>query len=140
MKTHPIINQIIAFSAAISMSGCASVMSGTYKNVSIESNPPGAHVSVADKKGREVASLNTPCIANLKRGAFYIPASYVATIDKPGYETVQVKINPTVNPWIIGNVLIGGLVGLIIIDPLTGAMFDLTPSKINAQLAPAVKH
>jgi len=62
-----LVNSAVALTALVSMSGCASVMSGPRKNVSINSNPPGAHVSVADKKGREVASLTTPCVANLKR-------------------------------------------------------------------------
>ncbi|MGI8603295.1 MAG: hypothetical protein ACR2OZ_09880 [Verrucomicrobiales bacterium] len=116
-------------------------MSGPRKNVSINSNPPGAHVSVADKKGREVASLTTPCVANLKRSAgFFIGASYVATIEKPGFQTQEFKIGPTGNPWTLGNILVGGLVGILIVDPATGAMFGLTPTEINAQLVPTAKH
>lgn len=138
MKPHTILNSAIAFTALVSMSGCASIMSGTRKNVTINSNPPGAHVSVADKKGREVASLTTPCVANLKRSSgLFVGASYVATIEKTGYQTQQVKIGPTANPWVLGNVLIGGIVGILIVDPITGAMFGLTPTEINAQLVSA---
>ena len=141
MTTHQILNPLIAVTILVSMNGCASVMSGSRKKVSINSNPSGASVTVADKKGREVASLTTPCVADLKRGAgFFIGASYVATIEKPGYQTQQVKIRPTGNPWSIGNLLVGGVLGLLIVDPATGAMFGLTPSEINAQLVPAAKH
>ncbi|MDB6174479.1 MAG: hypothetical protein JWL59_3790 [Chthoniobacteraceae bacterium] len=113
-------------------------MSGPRKNITINSNPPGAHVSVADKKGREVAALTTPCVANLKRSAgFFVGASYVATVEKPGFQTQQFKIGPTANPWTLGNILIGGLVGILIIDPATGAMFGLTPTEITAQLVPS---
>lgn len=115
-------------------------MSGPRKNVSIKTNPPGAHVSVADKKGREVASLTTPCVANLKRSSnFLVGASYVATIDKPGYQKQEVAIKPTLNPWYLGNVLIGGLVGILVVDPITGAMFSLTPAEVEVQLAPTGK-
>ena len=121
----------------ISLSGCASIVSGSRKNVAIDSNPSGAHVSITDEKNREVASLTTPCVANLKRSrGFYVPANYVATIEKRGYETQQVEIKPTGNPWSLGNLAFGGLIGLLIVDPATGAMFGLTPSEINAELAP----
>jgi len=123
-----------------SLSGCASIMSGSRKNISINSNPPGAHVSVADKNGAEVASLTTPCVASLKRGSgFFTGARYVAKIDKPGYQTQEFKIDSTANPWMLGNVVFGGVIGLLIVDPVTGGMYTLTPSEIEAQLQPIKK-
>jgi len=140
MKHHPSIHLILAFATLVSLSGCASIMSGTRKNISINSEPPGAHVVVTDRKNREVASLTTPCVANLKRSdGFYVGASYTATIEKPGYQSQQVKIEPTFNPWVLGNVVAGGLVGILIIDPATGACFQLTPEQIHAQLLPVAK-
>jgi len=35
------------------------------------------------------------------------------------------------NGWYIGNLLFGGLIGLLIVDPLTGAMWTLDPKDIN---------
>ena len=140
MKTHQLLNSTIALAVFVSTSGCASIMSGSRKNVSIKSNPTGAHVTVADKKGREVASLTTPCVANLKRSAgFFVGASYDATIEKQGYQSQRVHISATGNPWTMGNLVFGGLVGLLIVDPATGGMFGLTPSEINANLVPASK-
>ena len=140
MKTNPILNMTIALIALGSMSGCASIMSGSRKNVNIKSNPTGAHVAVTDKKGREVASLTTPCVASLKRSAgFFVGASYDATIEKQGYQAQRVHIKPTGNPWTLGNVIFGGLVGLLIVDPATGGMFGLTPSEIDASLVPVAK-
>lgn len=137
MQAYPPFKSAVALIAAISMTGCASIMSGPRKNITINSNPPGAHVRVADKAGREVASLTTPCVANLKRSnGFFVGAKYVATVEKPGYQTKQVQIKPTMNPWVLGNVAVGGAVGILIIDPLTGAFFGLTPAELNVQLFP----
>jgi hypothetical protein len=140
MKPNPTLNLFFAAASLVSMSGCASIMSGSRKNITINSNPPGAHVSVADKNGAEVASLTTPCVANLKRGAGYFSgASYVAKIEKPGYQSQEVKIQATANPWTLGNIVFGGVIGLLIVDPVTGGMFMLTPAEIEAQLQPVKK-
>ena len=33
--------------------------------------------------------------------------------------------------------MLGGLIGMLIVDPLTGAMYNLTPDKIEQPLTPA---
>jgi len=127
--------------AILSLSSCASVMSGSHKNVRIESNPPGAQITIRNTQGMEIQRLNTPAIASLRRSSgFFVPASYIATLEKPGYRTVEYSITPYVNPWYFpGNLLFGGggaLIGLIIVDPATGGMYGLTPSQIHAELVP----
>jgi hypothetical protein len=37
--------------------------------------------------------------------------------------------------WYLGNIVFGGLVGLLVVDPLTGAMWKLDPT-MNADLTP----
>jgi len=36
----------------------------------------------------------------------------------------------------LGNIIFGGLVGMIVVDPLTGAMWDLEPADIEQPLTP----
>ncbi len=137
MKTPPLLSSTLLLAAVISISGCASIISGTHKNVSLDSNPPGAHVTIKDDKSREVASLTTPCVASLKRGAgYFVGAHYIATIEKSGYQTQQVNIHPTGNGWSFGNLVFGGLIGLLIVDPATGGMFNLSPDEVTVQLVP----
>lgn len=72
------------------------------------------------------------------RGAGYFsPHAYKARISKPGYQTRTVDIQPGMNPWYFANILIGGVVGMIIVDPLTGAMYKFYPDDIEAPLDPA---
>jgi hypothetical protein len=117
--------------------GCASIISGRTAPVKIDSHPPQAHVSVRDHEGMEVASATTPAMVSLKRGRTWLrPAKYTATISKPGYETARVPIRSTLNPWLVGNVAAGGVVGLAI-DGTTGAGWKPKPGEIVQTLQPA---
>ena len=50
-----------------------------------------------------------------------------------GYQTYETKLTKKLNGWFVGNILIGGLIG-VIIDPITGAMYSLSPNQVNAQM------
>lgn len=138
MTLRPAVNAALALTLAVSMTGCASIFSGGSKKVTFNSNPPGAQVRVVNEKGQQVAALVTPGVARLDRGAgFFSGANYVANIEKSGYQPQKVSINPTLNGWYIGNLVFGGIIGLFIVDPATGAMFNLSPAEVNSQLVPA---
>jgi hypothetical protein len=129
----------VALAAALvgAASGCASIVSGRHAEVAINSYPPDAQVSVRDSRGRMVATAQTPAVVSLKRGdGFLRKAQYTATIEKPGYSTAHVPIDSTVNPWVLGNVIFGGIPGLVV-DPYTGAMWRPTPTAINEELQPS---
>jgi hypothetical protein len=116
--------------------GCASIISGRHANVAIETYPTNAHVTISDKQGRQVASVNTPAVVSLDRnGKWFLPARYTATIEAPGYQTTQVPIRSTINPWILGNVVVGGVPGLIV-DNATGACWKPQQDTIHQDLAP----
>src|SRR5262245_35936661 len=111
--------------------GCASIMSGRYADVSIASNPANAHVAIRDDEDREDASFQTPGMAKLKRNRkYFMPARYTATIEAPGYETGQVRIRSSANPWLFANIVVGGAPGLIV-DGATGALYRPKPSQIE---------
>lgn len=38
------------------------------------------------------------------------------------------------NGWYVGNILFGGVLGLLIIDPATGAMYSLSTKETNVAL------
>lgn len=122
---------------ALTLSSCAALVSGPRKKITVESNPPGAQVTIQNKKGEQVASLTTPGETKLKRSSgFFVPAKYTATFEKQGYKSQDIKIGSTVNPWTFGNLLVGGVIGGFLIDPAVGATFEPTPSKLNATLVP----
>ena len=53
-----------------------------------------------------------------------------------GYYPSETQIRPQFNPWYVGNVVVGGLIGLVIVDPLTGAVWNLHPTTIDRNLVP----
>ncbi len=112
-------------------------MNGRHAEVAIKSNPSHAQVSVQNEKGETVATSKTPATVTLKRsnGLFRKAPRYTAFIAKPGYETAQVRINPKWNPWILGNIAIGGVIGLAA-DSATGAIWRYAPADINQALTP----
>jgi hypothetical protein len=122
--------------AAISASGCASIINGRTATVKIDSRPSEAQVVIRDKRGDPVLTTQTPATVELKRKDKFIwPAKYTATIEKPGYQAKTVPIDQTVNPWIIGNVVFGGVIGLAV-DNATGAAWKPKVASIREDLAP----
>ena len=116
--------------------GCASIINGSAQKVPISSTPDGAKVTIYDAQKQVMYSANTPCTVDLKRGAGYFQGSkYNVVIEKAGYDTTEVKLEPGVGGWYIGgNLFFGGLIGYLAVDPATGAMWTLTPKKIEASL------
>jgi hypothetical protein len=111
-------------------------MSGRHAEVAINTNAPNARVVVRDKRGQHVASLHTPATVTLRRkDKLIFPARYTATIEAPGYQPASVPIRSTINPWILGNVVIGGIPGLVV-DNVTGAAWRPRHSDIYQELAP----
>lgn len=106
------------------LSSCASIINGTRQSVSVNSIPSGAKVIV---KGVEMAK--TPAIIELKRNETNI----VVRFDKDGFEPVEVALNRKVDGWIAGNIVFGGIIGLVI-DFADGAAYHLNPSEVNATL------
>jgi hypothetical protein len=121
---------------ASSAAGCATIISGTRSDVTIVTNPANAHVVIQDRKGREVASTETPTVVKLKRAsAVVLPARYTATVDAPGYQPQKVDIGYCMNPWALGNIVLGGFVGLIV-DDASGAMWKPKQETYAVNLQP----
>ena len=57
------------------------------------------------------------------------------TFEKPGYQTEAIVLEGTPGGWYIGgNLLFGGGMGWLIVDPATGAMWTLHPKMIEQPL------
>lgn len=115
-----IIFKSIVLSAVLLLSSCATIISGSRQNVEINSEPSAAQVYI-----NEIEIGNTPVQKNLKRNQVY---NLVLKLD--GYETYETKLERKFNAWYIGNIVFGGLIG-IIVDPITGAIYKLKPEEIN---------
>jgi len=99
--------------------GCASIISGSTQSITLSSEPSRAKVRI----GGNV--FLTPATVELER-----KHNHSAIFLLEGYETQQVQITKYINPWIFGNIIIGGIPG-IVIDLITGGAADLKPDNIH---------
>jgi hypothetical protein len=121
----------VIFIICASLSSCASIVSKTNWPVSIDSKPEGVHVSITNKRGIEVFSGKTPVLTKLKSGSGYFSKeSYTVVMTYKGNEKRTINLECSVNGWYFGNLLIGGLIGMLIVDPATGAMFKLDRNEV----------
>lgn len=109
-------------------SSCASIVSGNVQKINFNSTPPGAIVWV-----NNVNLGVTPVTAKLER----IKKDQKVKIELQGYKPYELTLTRKTNGWIWGNILFGGIIG-IIIDSSSGAMYRLTPDQIDAQLETGV--
>ena len=129
---------ILAMAVAVVLSGCATVINSNSQAVKITSAPEGAAVAISNSAGEKVHTGTTPFTVTLLRGAGYFkPESYTLTFTKEGFPTREVTITGSLSGWYIGNLLVGGLIGMLAVDPVTGAMYAL-PETVNGTLADTV--
>lgn len=116
-------------------SSCASILSKSTYPLSINSNPSNAKISITDKKGKEIYLGNTPATVKLKAGAgFFSKAEYQVKFSSPGYDEKIVPITFKLDGWYFGNLFLGGFLGMLIIDPATGAMWKIETEFLNETL------
>jgi len=128
----------MAIVLAFAVSGCASIVSDSKPKVGLYSMPTKANYVIKDSKGGVVMKGVTPGAAILETSRGYFKSeSYTVTFQKDGYAETTVPLKSTVSGWYWGNLLIGGLIGMLIVDPLTGAMYTL-PEDATGNLSPVV--
>jgi hypothetical protein len=105
--------------------GCASIVSGTTQQLSFQSNPDGALVTV---NGRELGK--TPVSTTVKRNH-----SVPLTFSKPGYKTISMEMTSGINGWFWGNIFIGWLYGSTT-DGVSGAVHKYSPDQYMVTMSP----
>lgn len=119
----------------IFMSGCASVMCGSEKTINIRSSP-SASFEIKDAYNNIVVEDIAPTNVTLKRGrGWFKAADYKITFRKEGCKqtTVPIQQGLEVGWYIGGNIIVGGLIGWLIVDPLTGAMWNIKDVNVSLQ-------
>lgn len=113
---------VVAFCGLIMLtgSGCATIICGGTQKVPITSTPSGATVT-ADSG----PSVRTPgSLVLTRKKAHTLVAEY------PGREPQTQQLKKGLNNWVWGNILIGGLIGLVI-DIVSGSINELKPTKVH---------
>jgi hypothetical protein len=127
---------LVIICCTVMVCGCASIISKSQWPVTIRSVPEQADVTITDvKENKQVHSGKTPATVTLSSyNGYFSGKTYKVEITKDDYETNTVEIHPVVNGWYFANLVFGGVLGMVIIDPLTGAMWTLSPKDIDVTL------
>ncbi len=119
----------------LTLTSCASIVSKSHWPVYIGTDPAGATVSITNKKGKSVYEGITPVATTLKSGSgFFSKELYRVKISMNGYDDKTVTIKSKLNTWYPVNLFFGNLIGLLIVDPATGAMYTLDTDYVNEEL------
>lgn len=117
------VTAVCTLTALSALAGCASVMAGGPDRVPVSTNPSGANVFVDNAPVGQ-----TPMMLTLDRSK---PKAEVR-LELAGFEPITVVREKSINGWIFGNILIGGLIG-VVVDAASGnaTKFDEDPIAIG---------
>lgn len=105
--------------------GCASIISGSSDEIHVNSTPAGAQIYHGG-----LSKGTTPGTIQVKRGS-----SDPVVLKLDGYSDQSVPLGKSFNTVTLGNILLGGLIG-IIVDFATGAVYDVSPDSVNVTMVP----
>lgn len=129
------ISVLAAIGVCTAVSGCATIVHGGPRPVSVASTPAGATVSIYDRNDKLVETNTTPFVAQLPtKYGYFKGQKYRLVFELPAHAPAEVKLEPSLSGWYFGNIVFGGLIGMLIVDPITGAMYNLSPEKIEQPL------
>ena len=135
MRMKKMMSSLLLLTSLMFLPSCASIVSELKWPLSVESIPQGAKVHIFDEKGRQVFAGTTPADLDLRAGAgFFTKHTYTVEIAMDGFDKKIIEVGTRLNGWYFGNLLIGGLIGMLIIDPATGATWRLDEDIVSVDL------
>lgn len=111
---------------------CSTIVHQTTQQIQVKSDPPGAAVTVACGEVHNDPKATTPTAVTVHRKPNFCQISLV----KEGFAREDVQIGKSMSGLYLGNILIGGIIGLIV-DAANGAMWNRTPAVVDVKLKPA---
>ena len=117
---------------------CATIMKDDTQTIPIKANVDKVNLKIMNKVGETVFEGQTPTMITLKTaaGGYFNPEKIYRHRLQKGYQTKESLIDWHVSGWYFaGNLVIGGILGYLIIDPLTGNMYYLDEA-VNLNMTP----
>ena len=117
------------------LSGCCTIVDSPNEVVTFNSNVEKANIKIMNKQGMVVYSGQTPTTLTLnKKAGYFSGETYLVRSEKEGYGSEERLLDTRINGWYWANILFGGLIGFLIIDPATGAMWTFRENNVFTNL------
>lgn len=120
-----LIKGIVVMGTLFCINGCSTIISGAKQQMSFQSSPEGATVTV---NGRILGK--TPLSFQLDK-----KQNQTATFDLDGYKPITMELSTRLDSWFWGNIVIGGVLGSTT-DGVTGAVHEYSPSQYIVNMVP----
>ena len=133
MKKRATIYFMLTLTAIGLLTSCASIIHGKIQTVDFTSQPSGAKITIDGKDSGVTPKAIVLLRKGREKGESKEKKEYVVKIELEGFYPYEVKIKREVDGWFFGNLLFGGLIG-IIVDASNGAMYKLTPNQVIATM------
>lgn len=126
------IKKLIIVISTLFIVSCATVFSENVYPLNVNSSP-SATIEVKDQTGRLLYRRGTPVSLLLSTKSNGSKATYYITFNKKGYKKRTVPVTFKTDGWVWGNLLFGGIIGLVI-DYSTGAAYKISTTFLNERL------
>ncbi len=115
------------------LTGCASIVGDKTKLITVNSQPPGSTVLITDESGNAVFKGTTPTTVALEKstGHYFGAKKYKVLFTQAGYSDSQFTLSEGPNGWYFCNILLGGVIGMLLVDPWNGGMWTLAPDNLD---------
>lgn len=120
--------------AALALTGCASIVTGTSHTMAVSSEPAGATCKL-ERSGETIGYVNqTPSTVGFSKSSRPV----VVSCDRDNKKMLgTATVEPSLQPWFLGNILLGGIIG-IVVDASSGAVSQY-PSSTTVVLNPSAQ-
>lgn len=124
MKKHATVVTSALLLCGLLLNSCATIFTRASYPITIQSTPENASLVITNQHGQIVYQGTTPANVRLKASRGYMKSeTYELKFTKDGYQEQIYTIQSGLDGWYLGNILIGGLIGMLIVDPASGAMY-----------------
>ena|SRR5438067_136431 len=113
----------------IALSGCATIISGTSENISVNT-PPTTGASCTLSNGEGTWNVVSPGVARVERAGHDMGVH----CSKPGFQDGTANLVSGFEPWALGNIIFGGVIG-IVVDIADGAVHKY-PRSVDVPMQP----